>query len=63
MANIKIDDKLYAQIKSKLKESGFSSVDEYAETILTDFVVDKKESHSKEDEEKVKARLKALGYL
>ena len=62
MAKIEISDKLYKALEKNAKESGFKSVREYVEFILKE-LVEEDEGISKEEEEQVKDRLKALGYL
>jgi Arc/MetJ-type ribon-helix-helix transcriptional regulator len=54
------------KIKKKIEKTGFSSVSDYVTYVLREIisnVEEKKEAFSKEDEEKVKKRLKSLGYL
>ena len=64
---IKIPKDLIAIIEERVKETEFESVDEYATFVLEEVVKDDDEEieevFSEEDEEKVKERLKALGYL
>ena len=62
MAKIEISDKLYKTLEKNAKESGFKSVEEYIEFILKE-LVEEGEEISKDEEEQVKERLKALGYL
>ncbi|MHC1605635.1 MAG: CopG family transcriptional regulator [Candidatus Methanofastidiosia archaeon] len=64
---IKVPMKLIEKIKERIKETEFKSVDEYAsfvlEEVLKSLEEESEEVFSEEDEEKVKDRLKALGYL
>ena len=64
---IKIPKDLIAKIEERVKETEFGSVDEYATFVLEEVVKDDgediEEVFSEEDEEKVKERLRALGYL
>jgi len=62
MVKIEISDKLYKALEKNAKESGFKNVNEYLEFILKELVADEEEI-SQEDEEKMKERLKQLGYL
>lgn len=62
MAKIEISDKLYKALEKSAKENGFKSVEEYIEFVLKE-LVEEGEEISKEEEEQVKERLKALGYL
>ncbi|MCD6547248.1 MAG: CopG family transcriptional regulator [Nanoarchaeota archaeon] len=62
MVKIEISDKLYKALEKNAKESGFKNVNEYLEFILKELVTDEEEI-SQEDEEKMKERLKQLGYL
>ena len=58
---------LYSRIKGRVKATGFGSVDEYVIFVLEEVLKEEGEEEggalSKEDEEEVKKRLKALGYL
>ncbi len=71
MKTISIDDHVYEQIQKKVSASDeFSSVDEYIKYVLDELLKDDKQdndtpdsSYSKEDEEKVKDKLRSLGYL
>ncbi len=57
---------LYQKIEERVKDAGFGSVDEYVIFVLEEVLKDDEEGEqamSKEDEEEVKKRLKALGYL
>jgi len=56
---------LYEKARKVAEEGGFGSVDELVEFVLKEVVEGGAEVSglSKEDEEKVKERLKALGYI
>jgi len=56
---------LYNRIGERAKATGFDSVDEYVIFVLEEVLKEEGEEQviSKEDEEEVKKRLKALGYL
>ena len=57
---------LYEKIGERVSATGFGSVDEYVIFVLEEVLKDEEEGDqamSKEDEEEVKKRLKALGYL
>lgn len=64
---IKIPKDLINKIAERVKETEFGSVDEYVTFVLEEVVKDDdgeiQEVFSEEDEEKVKERLRALGYL
>jgi len=65
---ITIPQTLYEKIKKRVKETGFTSVSDYVTYVLKEIISNleeeqKKEIFTKEEEEKVKERLKALGYL
>ena len=63
---VEIPTDLYKQIEEKIKKSDVSSVADFITTLLKDKLsIDQPEtdSLSSEDEEKVKERLKALGYM
>lgn len=63
MAKVKISDELYKKLKKQAEESDFDSIEEYLEYVLKELVDDDDETYSEEEEEKVKERLRALGYL
>ena len=54
---------LYGRMEEKVKLTGFSSVDEYVLFILEEVLREEERAYSEEDEEEVKKRLRALGYL
>jgi len=66
---IKIKKDTYDKIASRATETGFDSTDDYVEFVLKEVLnslEDKeqpRQAYSKEDEKKVKERLRALGYL
>jgi len=63
---VSIPTSLYKEIEEKIKDSEITSVSSYIIKVLREKLSQKEESAealSKEDEEKVKERLKALGYI
>ncbi|MGQ4832795.1 MAG: CopG family transcriptional regulator [Candidatus Asgardarchaeia archaeon] len=65
---ISIPVPLYEKVKKLIKGTGFTSVSDYVTFILREILASveedlKKEPFTKEDEERIKRRLKALGYL
>ncbi len=58
---------LYDRIAERVSASGFGSVEEYVSFVLEEILKDEGEEErptfSKEEEEEVKKRLRALGYL
>ena len=64
---LNISKEITDKIKKRIEGTGFESVDSYVEYVLKEVLSemdeDKDEELSKEDEEKVKERLRALGYL
>ena len=65
---ISIPRDLYDKIKRKVDKSQgeFQSVQEYVEFVLTEMVKEeepKGEAYTKEEERKIKRRLKSLGYF
>ncbi len=65
---VSIPKPLYDKIKELIKGTGFTSVSDYVTYVLREIIAsieeeDKEEVFSKEDEEKIKARLRALGYI
>jgi Arc/MetJ-type ribon-helix-helix transcriptional regulator len=65
MKNVAIPASLYRKIEEKIKGSNVPSVPSYVTKILREALAKEggEQALSKEDEEKVKERLKALGYL
>ena len=64
---ISIPTPLAEKIKKQIKGTGFTSLSSYVTYVLREVVsgIEKESGHtfSKEDEERVKERLRALGYL
>ncbi len=61
---IKIPKSLYDKIKDEVSKSNdFKSVEEYVIFVLESALEETEEVYSPEEEEKVKERLRALGYL
>ena len=62
-----ISAELYGKIAERVEATGFGSVEEYItfvlEEVLKDGDEEEKVAFSKEEEEEVKKRLRALGYL
>ena len=58
---------LYGRIEERVRETGFGSVDEYVTFVLEEVLKEEGEetevAFTKEEEEEVKKRLRALGYL
>ncbi len=63
---ITIPAKLYERIEDRIKDTEFSSVSEYVTYVLNEVLAaieEDEEVFTEEEEEKVKERLRALGYL
>ena len=65
---VSIPVQLYEKIKNRIEGTGFTSVSDYVTYVLREVLAsleeeEKEEVFSKEEEEKVKERLRALGYL
>ena len=65
---ITIPNLLYEKIKDRIKGTGFTSVSDYVTYVLREIISSleeekKEEVFTKKEEEKVKERLKALGYM
>jgi Arc/MetJ-type ribon-helix-helix transcriptional regulator len=63
---ISIPTPLFKKIKDRIKGTGFTSVSSYVTYVLREIVAEKEEEEepfTKEDEERIKARLRALGYI
>jgi Arc/MetJ-type ribon-helix-helix transcriptional regulator len=64
--DVAIPTSLYKKIEEKIKGTDFSSVSAYVVKVLNENLSkeqETKEVFSKDEEEKVKDRLKALGYI
>ncbi|MCD6590352.1 MAG: CopG family transcriptional regulator [Candidatus Aenigmarchaeota archaeon] len=67
-ATVSIPVQLYEKIKQRIEGTEFSSVSDYVTYVLREVLVsleegEEEEVFTKEEEEKVKERLRALGYL
>jgi Arc/MetJ-type ribon-helix-helix transcriptional regulator len=64
---ISIPTPLAEKIKKRIEGTGFNSLSSYVTYVLREVISgieeEQEEAFSKEDEEKVKERLRALGYL
>jgi len=64
---ISIPTSLFEKIKEMIKGTGFSSVSSYVTYVLKELFEgeegEEEETFTKEEEEKIKARLRALGYI
>lgn len=66
LTDVAIPTSLYRRIEQLAKETGFTSVSSYIVYVLRNSLgekEEKEEAFSKNDEEKIKARLRALGYI
>ncbi len=59
---LSLPPELYKKIEERAKVTGFESVDEYVKFVLEE-VLKEEEATSNEEDEEVKKRLRALGYL
>jgi Arc/MetJ-type ribon-helix-helix transcriptional regulator len=62
--NIGIPASLHKKLEERIKGTEFGSVSEYVVFVMMELLAAEQESAgmSREDEEKIKSRLKALGY-
>ena len=61
---IRLPEKLYREAKAKAEEAGFKTIDEFIVFILEQLLTEEEQpALTEEDEEKVKERLRALGYI
>jgi Arc/MetJ-type ribon-helix-helix transcriptional regulator len=62
---VSIPAPLFKKIEERIKGTGFTSVSSYVTYVLREVVSEEEEAEpfSKEDEERVKKRLRALGYI
>lgn len=64
--SVKIPAQLHERIKKRIKGTDFSSVSDYVTYVLREVLAsldEESEVFTEEEEEKVKERLRALGYL
>jgi len=63
---VKLSRKLIEEVQRQVDESGgeFKTVEEYIEFVLTELLRDDEEhAYTPEEEEEIKKRLRALGYI
>lgn len=63
---VSIPTPLAEKIKKRIEGTGFNSISSYVTYVLRELLAsmeEEEEVFSKEDEEKIKERLRALGYL
>lgn len=63
---VSIPTPLFHKIEERIKGTGFTSVSSYVTYVLREVVAEQEpegEPFTKEDEQRVKERLRALGYL
>ena len=64
---VSIPTPLFKKVEERIKGTGFTSVSSYVTYVLREIVAEEEEepeeAFTKEDEERVKARLRALGYI
>jgi Arc/MetJ-type ribon-helix-helix transcriptional regulator len=66
---VSIPTPLFKKVEERIKGTGFTSVSSYVTYVLREIVAEDEETKkeekpfSKDDEERVKDRLRALGYL
>ncbi|KAA0004931.1 MAG: CopG family transcriptional regulator [Thermoplasmata archaeon] len=66
MSEIEIPETLAKKIEDMIKDTSFNSISDYITYVLEELLEDmeeEEETFSKEEEEKIKERLRALGYL
>ena len=64
---ISIPTPLFKKIEERIKNTGFNSVPSYVIYVLNEIITEEEgeteEHFTKKDEDRVKARLRALGYI
>ena len=62
---VSIPTPLFKKVKERIKGTGFTSVSSYVTYVLREIVAEEEaeKPFTKKDEERVKARLRALGYI
>jgi metal-responsive CopG/Arc/MetJ family transcriptional regulator len=68
--SVSIPIPLFKKVEARIKGTGFTSVSSYVAYVLREIIAEEesqedpdKQPFSKEDEERVKNRLRALGYI
>ena len=60
---VSLQAELYSRVEERAKSTGFNSIDDYVAFVLEEVIKEEGEVvPSKEEEEEVKRRLRALGY-
>lgn len=63
---VSIPTPLFKKVEQRIKGTGFTSVSSYITYVLREIIAEEEESQqpfNKQDEERVKAKLRALGYI
>ena len=63
---VSIPTPLFKKVEERIKGTGFTSVSSYVAYVLREIIAEEeeeKEPFSEEDKERVKERLRALGYI
>ncbi len=63
---VSIPTPLFQKVQSRIEGTGFTSVSSYVAYVLREVITeepDEEQPFSKEDEERIKDRLRALGYI
>ncbi len=62
---VSIPTPLFKKVEERIKDTGFTSVSSYVAYVLREIIAEEEEEEpfSKEDKERVKERLRALGYI
>lgn len=66
VTSLSIPTPLFKKVEERIRGTGFASVSDYVTYVLEEVVAEEEEAEepfTKEDEERVKARLRALGYI
>jgi Arc/MetJ-type ribon-helix-helix transcriptional regulator len=68
-STVSIPTPLFKKVQERIKDTGFTSVSSYVEYVLREIMAsereegEEREPFTREDEERIKRRLRALGYL
>jgi len=62
---VSIPSPLFKKVEERIKDTGFTSVSSYVAYVLREIMAEEEdeEPFSEEDKERVKERLRALGYI
>jgi Arc/MetJ-type ribon-helix-helix transcriptional regulator len=60
---VSIPTTIFKKVEERIKGTGFTSVSSYITFLLREVITEEEEQFREEDKERVKERLRALGYI